>query len=530
MTTHGNARIVVDADRVLGPISPYIFGQNLEPATCKKLVWKGSPLSDRNGVRKDVLQAIRDRIRVPMLRWPGGNFASQYRWKDGVGPVSDRPVTYDLAWRSREDNFFGTNEFLHFCQQVGAEPFITVNSGSGTAQEAAQWVEYCNLGSDPIVDARESGIVPWHLEPDAAVAASQYRALRVVHGAPKPYDVRYWSIGNETWGDFQTGNMTAVANALASAEFAKTMRQVDPRLRITGVGMYLSNIWRFFESQPHTSSLDWNLELLKTAGEWIDTVSVHRYFFREVGDAFSGEPFSGEHYRALVACPVYSERKLAVVISTINAVMGHLTRSEPIRISFDEWDFGSRTLAHGLATARFFNVLIRMAGWVPIACGEQWIAQVHDSGLLHEASHLAFEMYERYIGEESLQADVSCELYDTRIEEYRGATFKSPPLPFTDVPVLDAAASISMSRKKFFLAIVNTDENDVVDCELLLRNIKVKPGGILHELNAANILSENTTTNPDTIAITDSSLHSEGPLAHVQISPHAAAIIELDIE
>ena len=104
---------------------------------------EGSPLSDARGFRRDVLEAARP-LRIPVLRWPGGNFVSGYHWIDGVGPVDDRPRRSELAWYAEESNRFGTNEFLEYCRVLGTEPYICVNMGSGTMDEAQAWVEYCN--------------------------------------------------------------------------------------------------------------------------------------------------------------------------------------------------------------------------------------------------------------------------------------------------------------------------------------------------------------------------------------------------
>jgi len=173
---------------------------------------EGNPLLDEKGFRRDIIVACR-RIKLPILRWPGGNFASGYNWLEGVGPRDERPILYDLAWRAEETNRFGTDEFIEFCRLTGAEPFITVNAGSGTALEAARWVEYCNSKGN-----------------------THYAKLREKHGHPEPYNVKYWSIGNEMWSDFQIGNLPAKEYVWKARDFAKLMRRVDPNINLTAVG------------------------------------------------------------------------------------------------------------------------------------------------------------------------------------------------------------------------------------------------------------------------------------------------------
>ncbi|HXA97111.1 MAG TPA: alpha-N-arabinofuranosidase, partial [Candidatus Dormibacteraeota bacterium] len=143
-------RIGIDLRRRIGPIDRRIFGQFIEHlGRCiyGGVYDEGSPLSDARGFRRDVLEAARP-LRFPVLRWPGGNFVSGYHWLDGVGPKDRRPRRSELAWYAEEPNRFGTNEFIEYCREIGTEPIICVNMGSGTMDEAQAWVEYCNGTGD----------------------------------------------------------------------------------------------------------------------------------------------------------------------------------------------------------------------------------------------------------------------------------------------------------------------------------------------------------------------------------------------
>src|SRR5690606_39058596 len=127
---------------------------------------------DEKGLRRDVLEALRS-LNLSLVRYPGGNFASNYDWRDGIAPPESRPIRPDLAWKSLESNRFGTDEFLHWCRQLGGDPYITVNLGNGTPQLAAEWVEYCNASTGPWADQRRA------------------------NGQAVPYRVRLWGLGNE---------------------------------------------------------------------------------------------------------------------------------------------------------------------------------------------------------------------------------------------------------------------------------------------------------------------------------------------
>jgi len=144
------AKIKVDLEREIGTLDRRVFGgfiEHLGRCIYGGIFDEGSGLSDEHGYRQDVLDALRP-LRMPVLRWPGGNFVSGYHWTDGIGPRNERPGRNNLDWRSEESNRFGTDEFIEYCRTLGTEPYICVNMGTGTMDEAAAWVEYCNGTGD----------------------------------------------------------------------------------------------------------------------------------------------------------------------------------------------------------------------------------------------------------------------------------------------------------------------------------------------------------------------------------------------
>ena len=182
------ARIGIDLNRRIGKVDRRIFGnfiEHLGRCIYGGIYEEGSPLSDTAGFRRDVLDAVRP-LRVPVLRWPGGNFVSGYHWLDGVGPAADRPRRMELAGHAEESNRFGTNEFIQYCRAIGAEPYICVNMGSGTMDEAQAWLEYCN-----------------------GTGNTYWANLRRQHGYPEPHRVHYWGLGNEMYGGWQIGSLSA---------------------------------------------------------------------------------------------------------------------------------------------------------------------------------------------------------------------------------------------------------------------------------------------------------------------------------
>ena len=209
-------RVVIDTDRQIAPVSHELFGSFLEQlgrAIYEGVYEPGSKLSNAQGFRNDVIAEVRE-LQVPIVRWPGGNFVSGYHWLDGVGPKEKRPTVLDRAWNTLETNQFGTNEFLTWARLVGTEPLMGLNFGTGSAEDAAALVEYCNVAG-----------------------GTKWSELRRSHGYAEPYGVKFWCVGNEMDGPWQIGHMPAQriwleSNRRCAADArGRSIDQVD-RLRI----------------------------------------------------------------------------------------------------------------------------------------------------------------------------------------------------------------------------------------------------------------------------------------------------------
>lgn len=220
--------------------SRHIFGQFLEQfhrTAYGGIFEPGSPHSDERGFRLDVLDALRE-LKVPNVRWPGGCFVSSYHWLDGVGP--DRSPVYSPAWRVVDPNTFGTDEFLAWCEDLGADPYFCTNAGTGTAEEMAHWLEYTNR---PV--------------------GSRWSNLRAENGHEDPYGVPFWSIGNENYGVWEIGQKTGETWAPLVAEAAKYLRRIDENIEILAAAV----------DEP-----GWMLPLLEQAGGFLNYVSIHGYW------------------------------------------------------------------------------------------------------------------------------------------------------------------------------------------------------------------------------------------------------------
>lgn len=193
------------------------------------------PSDHLDGWDPDVVGFMRQ-ARLPLLRFPGGNFASAYRWRDGIGPVEDRPVKPNPAWPEVEWNHVGTDEWVRLCALVGCTPLICVNAGDGSAEEAADWVEYCNGGLN-----------------------TPLGALRALNGHPEPYGVRLWEVGNELYGSWQVGATDAPGYAARYRDYAAVMTRRDPGIRLIANG----------------DTEGWNRTLVFAAADRVRSLSHH---------------------------------------------------------------------------------------------------------------------------------------------------------------------------------------------------------------------------------------------------------------
>ena len=339
------ARIKIDTDRAVGEVDPHLFGnftEHLGRCIYGGIYDEGNQLSDSDGFRQDVMRAVRD-LNVSLLRWPGGNFVSGYHWEDGIGPKDKRPVRRDDAWGALESNRFGTDDFLNYCERVGAEPYLCINAGLGTIDEARHWVEYCN-------------------EP----AKTHYSELRRANGHEKPWNVKIWGLGNEIDGPWQLGHRTAEDYAKFGLEAAKAMRRADESIHLIASGS--SNF------RPGYDWIGWNRTVLDYLKNDIDYISLHTYV---------GNPENNLE-RFLAAGSDIDER-IAIVEGLIKAAQNTQTAPRPIYIAFDEWNVWYRTLGRtefeigrkgleerynfedALATGMFLNAFLRHADSVKLA-------------------------------------------------------------------------------------------------------------------------------------------------------------------
>src|SRR6266700_2266520 len=355
--TPAGGRVVIDSSRRLAQLPRNIFGsfiEHLGRAVYGGIYEPGSKFADSNGYRKDVLEEIRH-LGVPIIRYPGGNFVSGYNWLDGVGPKQDRPRVLDRAWNSLNSNQFGTNEFLAWCKAVGTEPLMGLNLGTGTSEQAADLVEYCNVSN-----------------------GTRWSDLRRKHGFPEPYKIQRWCLGNEMDGPWQIGHMSANEYGTKAADAARQMRYVDPSLKLVACG----------SSGPGMPTyLEWDREVLEQCYEYVAGLSLHRYF--------ENAELPGGDSAKFLAMNLSMERQIAETIAVCDLVRGHKRSPKKLWLSFDEWNVwyrerrGDAVNGHGkmaphlleeiynledaLLVGGLINSLVRNSDRVKLACLAQLV-------------------------------------------------------------------------------------------------------------------------------------------------------------
>ena len=435
-------RVYVDSRRVIAPLDRNLFGSFLEHlgrAIYEGIYDPGSKLSDANGFRKDVISEIRQ-MGVPIIRYPGGNFVSGYNWLDGVGPKKDRPMVLDKAWNSLNSNQFGTDEFLAWCKEVGTEPLMGLNLGTGTPEQAADLVEYCNV---------EKG--------------TRWSDLRRKHGVAEPYKIQRWCLGNEMDGPWQIGHMSATQYGLKAADAARQMRYVDSSLKLVACG----------SSGPFMPTyLEWDREVLEQCYDYVDGLSLHRYF--------DNSETTGGDSAQFLAMNLTMDRQIAETVAVCDLVRGHKRSPKKLWLSFDEWNVwyrarrgdaadGKKTeaphlleeiynLEDALLVGGLLNTLIRNSDRVKLACLAQLINVIapimtNAGGLFRQTIYYPYSWALQYARGAALNVLVESSTYEVKGME--------------PVPHLDAAAAHNPADGSVTLFILNRDLQRSHDVEVV---------------------------------------------------------------
>jgi alpha-N-arabinofuranosidase len=451
-----HARIKIDTERVISEIDPKIYGNFLEHlGRCIDggVFEEKSPLSDSNGFRKDVLAAAK-KLNIPILRWPGGNFSSNYNWKDGIGPRDQRPPRLEMAWGTVESNRFGTHEFLQYAEMMKTEPYICANFGTGTWLEAQQWLEYCNSSEDTAMTR-----------------------LRKQNGRAEPWKVKYWGLGNEMDGPWQMGHRSADDYGKFALEGAKLMKWTDPNIHLIAAGS--SN---FGAGADWT---DWNRTVLSYLKRHADYLSLHMY----VGNA-------GNDFGEFLASSVLLDERIEISEGTIRAALQGEPASRKIYIAWDEWNVWYRArgnkergrrileerynLEDALVVATMLNSFVNHSHIVKIANMAQMVNVIapmfsNDKGLFLQTIYYPLQMFATNSRGKALQLFIDSPHYKTKRVD--------------GVPYLDASAAYDNGM--LVLNVVNRHQTQAIETEFEAED-KTFAGSVeVSEVNGPDIKAEN---------------------------------------
>ncbi|MGH3403837.1 MAG: alpha-N-arabinofuranosidase [Streptosporangiaceae bacterium] len=414
-------RIVADPARQLGDLDRNVFGgfvEHLGRCIYGGLYDEGSALADSRGFRTDVLGLLRE-LRMGVLRWPGGNFVSNYHWTDGIGPKESRPRRPELAWGGEEPNRFGTGEFMAYCAELGTEPYVCLNMGTGTLEEALAWVEYCN----------GAGQTAW-------------AARRRENGHDEPFRVRYWGLGNEMYGDWQVGAVSAEEYVRNAARWARAIRRLDPDALLVSCGM---NGWN-----------DWDRVVIDGLAHLVDLHSLHIYT-------------GSDDYWANVLAPHQAERAIRCAGALIDRAAYTKKMARRPGIAYDEWNVWYRTddgtleerynFSDALAVGTYLNIFVRNCQRVRMANLAQMVNAIapivtSPGAVATQPIYYPVLLHAKAALDVAIDTHVSGPVVDGPASEPRGRwPHRVGDLgPFT---LVDAAATASAEPGRIALTLVN---------------------------------------------------------------------------
>ena len=348
------ARVVIDKERISGKIDKRIYGsfiEHLGRAVYGGIYEPDHPEADEHGFRKDVIELVKE-LGTPIVRYPGGNFVSAFKWEDSVGPVAQRPKRLDIVWRALEPNEIGVNEFAEWVKKADSEAMMVLNLGSRGINAARNLLEYCNHPS-----------------------GTYWSDLRISHGVKKPHNFKVWGLGNEMDGPWQVGQKTAGEYGRLANEVGKAMKLFDPSLELVACGSSNRNMPMYPQ---------WEATVLDLCYDQVDYISLHSYYGNEDNDL-----------------PTYLAQSLGMdefirgAISACDFTRAKKRSRKTVNISFDEWNVWYRTrgrkftdgrktfaphlleevynLEDALLIGGFVNTLLRQSERVRVACLAQLV-------------------------------------------------------------------------------------------------------------------------------------------------------------
>ena len=490
-------KMTLNADQPGPKISKHIYGHFSEHLG--KCIYGGfyvgennAKIPNTNGVRNDVVDALK-KMKIPNLRWPGGCFADTYHWKDGIGPKEKRPTIVNTWWGGvTENNSFGTHDFLNMCELLGAEPYLSANVGSGTVQEVADWVQYTTFGG-----------------------TSPMSKLRVENGREKPWNVRYWGVGNEAWGC--GGNMTPEHYVNIYRQYATFMTD-------------WTNSGKIFRIASGAGSDDYNWTDVIMKGvphNMLEGVALHHYSVIDWNKKGSAKDFSEEQYFQIMLRAL----KMDELITRHATIMDKYDPAKKVAMVVDEWGgwyevepntnpgflFQQNTIRDAVLAGVTLNIFHRNADRVRMANLAQTVNVLQAVVLTNEEKMVLTPTYH------------VMEMYNVHQDAtYLPLEFTSPSYTFGTEKLPAISASASRDEKGItHISLVNIDAKNAQDISVEIHGAKFT--SVTGRVLAGEKLQDyNSFESPEKVKpgnFKDASV--SGTTLRVKLPAHAVVVLEL---
>ncbi len=493
------AEIRISKDRKISKIDDRLYGSFLEHlgrAVYEGIYEPGHETADDMGFRQDVMKIIKD-MRVPLVRYPGGNFVSGYHWEDGTGDKAKRPRRMELAWSSIETNEMGIDEFQEWAKRADTEIMMAVNLGTRGPEEAGNLVEYCNSETD-----------------------TYYADMRRKNGFEKPFGIHTWCLGNEMDGPWQIGHKTPTEYARTACEAAKIMKWTDPSIEVVACGSSHINMDTFGE---------WEETVLREAYDHIDYLSLHNYYGNPDNDT--------EEY---LGCSLDMARFIETVVGICDKIKEEKKSDKDIHLSFDEWNvwFHSNeqdkeipkwqvappllediyNMEDALVVGCLLNTLINHSDRVKIGCLAQLvnviapIMTVKGGKVWLQTIYYPYMYACRYGRGEAMKVDVSCDSYAAGDKEA--------------IPYIDSSAVWNEEEGELTVFAVNRNLKEAVPMTLDLQGFgKLSP--VEHKvLTNDDMKAVNSPENPGNVVPKDGAGVENG---RVELEPHSYNMLRFSL-
>lgn len=498
-TAHAQMKNEVSIKKTDNPvtISKHIYGHFAEHLG--KGIYGGLFVGEDNkqiphdkGVRKDIIEALRN-LNIPNLRWPGGCFADTYQWKDGIGPQEKRPAITNVWWGGvREDNSFGTHNFLDLCEALGTEPYLAANVGSGSVKDLIDWVQYVNFDSE-----------------------SPMSELRKQNGREKPWNVKYWGIGNEAWGC--GGNMTAEYYANIYRQYATFVTDWNNSSKVFRIA-----------SGANSEDYRWTEVLMRDIPhKMLEGVALHHYAVTDWSNKGPAKDFSDEQYFGTMKVAM----KMDELVTKHSAIMDKYDPKKQVALVVDEWGgwydvepgtnpgflHQQNTIRDAMIAGVTLNIFnnhadrVRMANLAQTVNVLQAVILTDNEKMLLTPTYHVLEMYKVHQDAQLLAVNVKSDDFTLGNDK---------------LPAVSASASVD-SKGVTHISLVNIDPKKSQEISVNLTGVQAKTvqGRIL---TSARVTDYNSFENPDKVkpaAFKDAKLKNN--TLTVKLPPVSVVVLEL---